>query len=59
VERIAAIGRPVVDLSTDIIPALLPRVLAVEYGGFFMDIGNNEALAWARTHFPGQDRSRA
>jgi mannose-1-phosphate guanylyltransferase len=59
VDRIAAIGRPVVDLSTDIIPALLPRVLAVEYGGFFMDIGNNEALAWARTHFPAQDPSGA
>jgi mannose-1-phosphate guanylyltransferase len=59
VERIAAIGRPVVDLSTEVIPALLPRILAVEYDGFFMDIGTNEALAWARTHFPARDRSRA
>jgi len=52
VNRIAAVGRPVVDLSTEIIPQLLPRILAVEYSGFFMDIGTNEALAWAREHFP-------
>jgi mannose-1-phosphate guanylyltransferase len=52
VDRIAAIGRPVVDLSTEIIPALVPRILAAEYGGFFMDIGTNQALAWARAHFP-------
>jgi len=54
-DRIAAVGRPVVDLSTEIIPALVPRILAVEYGGFFMDIGTNDALAWARVHFPGRD----
>lgn len=58
VERIAALGRPVVDLSTEIIPGLLPRILAVEYTGFFMDIGTNEALSWARAHFPARDRSR-
>ncbi len=59
VDRIAAIGRPVVDLSTEIIPQLLPRILAVEYGGFFMDIGTNEALGWARVHFPGRNHPRA
>jgi mannose-1-phosphate guanylyltransferase len=59
VDRIGAVGRPVVDLSTEIIPPLLPRILAVEYSGFFMDIGTKEALSWARTHFPGQDHLRS
>lgn len=51
VERIAALGKDVVDLSTEIIPGLLPRVLAVEYPGFFMDIGSPEALESARKTF--------
>ncbi len=52
VDRIASYGRPVVDLSTEVIPTLLPRILAIEYGGFFMDIGTTEALAYAGAHFP-------
>lgn len=52
VDRIASFGRPVVDLSTEVIPALLPRIQAIEYGGFFLDIGTAEALAHARAHFP-------
>jgi mannose-1-phosphate guanylyltransferase len=51
IERIAALGRPVVDLSTEIIPGLLPHVLAVEHKGFLVDIGTPEALAHARTVF--------
>ena len=47
-QRIAALGRAVCDLSTEIIPALLPRVLAVEHPGVFMDIGTPEALANAQ-----------
>jgi mannose-1-phosphate guanylyltransferase len=54
VERIASLGRPIVDLSTEIIPSLLPRVQAVEHTGFFMDIGAPEALAYACTAFPGR-----
>jgi mannose-1-phosphate guanylyltransferase len=52
VERIAALRRPVVDLSTEIIPGLLGRMQAVEYSGFFMDIGTPEALAEANATFP-------
>jgi mannose-1-phosphate guanylyltransferase len=51
-DRIAAIGHRVVDLSTEIIPGLLPYVLAVEHPGFFMDIGTPEALEQARRAFP-------
>lgn len=52
IERIAALDRPVADLSTEIIPGLIPRILAVEHPGFFMDIGTPEALSRARATFP-------
>lgn len=52
VSRIADLGKPVVDLSTEIIPALLPRVYALEHAGFFMDIGTPEALRQAQRSFP-------
>lgn len=51
VDRIAALGKPIVDLSTEILPGLLPHVLAVEHRGFFMDIGSPEALERARATF--------
>ena len=46
--RIAALGRAVCDLSTEVIPGLLPRVLAVEHTGLFMDIGTPAALVEAQ-----------
>ena len=52
VRRIAALGKPIVDLSTEIIPGLLPRVYALEHRGFFMDIGTPEALSRAQETFP-------
>jgi len=57
IDRIAALGRPVVDLSTDIIPGLVPRILAIEHMGFFMDIGTPEALALACETFPASAES--
>jgi len=57
VERIAALGKPVVDLSTEVIPGLLPRVQALEHAGFFMDIGTPEALARAQETFPRPPRA--
>src|SRR5262249_8220580 len=42
VDCIASYRRPMVELSTEVIPALLPRVQAVEYDGFFLDIGTAE-----------------
>jgi mannose-1-phosphate guanylyltransferase len=52
VSRIAELGKPVVDLSTEIIPGLLPRVFALEHPGFFMDIGTPESLKRAQETFP-------
>ena len=51
VERIASLGKRTVDLSTEVIPGLLPHVVAVEHRGFFMDIGSPEALELARATF--------
>lgn len=58
VQRIAGRGGPVVDLSTEIIPGLLPRILAVEHSGFFMDIGTPQALEYAQEHFPAFAKGR-
>lgn len=52
VSRIVDLGKPVVDLSTEVIPGLLPRVHALEHTGFFMDIGTPEALKQAQESFP-------
>jgi mannose-1-phosphate guanylyltransferase len=44
VESIAAIGRPIVDLSTEIIPDFVGRILCVETSGYHRDIGTPESL---------------
>jgi len=40
----ASLGRPVVDLSTEVIPRFQGRILAVETPGYHRDIGTPEAL---------------
>ncbi|UPY38181.1 nucleotidyltransferase family protein [Sediminicoccus sp. KRV36] len=52
VARAAAFGRPVVDLSTEVIPPLVGRILAFETAGYHRDIGNPESLARAHAEFP-------
>jgi mannose-1-phosphate guanylyltransferase len=47
VETIASFGRPVVDLSTEIIPRYVGRILCVETRGYHRDIGTPESLARA------------
>jgi mannose-1-phosphate guanylyltransferase len=44
VDMIAAMGRPVVDLSTEIIPRFIGRILCVETRGYHRDIGTPESL---------------
>ena len=51
-EHMAAMGRSQLDLSTEVIPDLLPHVLAVEHTGFFLDIGSPAALEQAQLTFP-------
>jgi len=47
VETIASFGRPIVDLSTEIIPRYVGRILCVETRGYHRDIGTPESLARA------------
>lgn len=47
--RIAAHGRPFVDLSLDVIPGLLNRIMVFETSGYHRDIGNAQSLH--RAHF--------
>ena len=51
IDMIADHGTPVVDLSTEIIPGLVGRILSVETKGYHRDIGNPEALSRARAEF--------
>lgn len=47
----AGLGRPVVDLSTEVIPRFLGRILAVEHHGYHRDIGTVESLRRAEVEF--------
>lgn len=53
VDVIAALRKPVVDLSTEVIPQFLGRMLCVETGGYHRDIGSAESLDRARLEFHG------
>jgi mannose-1-phosphate guanylyltransferase len=46
-----AVGRPFVDLSTEVIPHFVGRIYAVETLGYHRDIGNPESLARAQAEF--------
>jgi mannose-1-phosphate guanylyltransferase len=56
IEDIARLGRPVVDLSTEIIPNYLGRILSVETDGYHRDIGNPESLRRAHSEFKHKPR---
>ncbi|WP_439579722.1 nucleotidyltransferase family protein [Elioraea sp.] len=47
----ASLGRPVVDLSTEVIPLFVGRILAVEMQGYHRDIGSPEALRLAEAEW--------
>jgi mannose-1-phosphate guanylyltransferase len=51
IDAIASKGRPVVDLSTEIIPDFVGRILCMETSGYHRDIGTPEALRRARAEF--------
>jgi len=56
VDAIACIGRPTVDLSTEIIPRFIGRILCVETDGYHRDIGTPESLRQACAEFALQAR---
>jgi mannose-1-phosphate guanylyltransferase len=51
VDAIARLKKPVVDLSTEVIPGFLGRILCVETDGYHRDIGNPESLRRAHSEF--------
>lgn len=51
VDHAVAFGRPVIDLSTEVIPAFVGRIIAVETRGYHRDIGNAESLRRANDEF--------
>jgi mannose-1-phosphate guanylyltransferase len=53
-DHLGGIGKSVIDLSTEVIPVLLPRVQARVHSGFFKDIGSPDALREAEALFPGR-----
>jgi len=59
IDAIAGIGRPAVDLSTEIIPGLAGRILCVETNGYHRDIGTLESLRRARAEFGQRPRDHS
>ena len=45
---LAAFRRPVIDLSTEVLPGFLGRILSVETAGYHRDIGTPDSLARAK-----------
>jgi mannose-1-phosphate guanylyltransferase len=56
ISDIARLGKAVVDLSTEIIPNYLGRILCVETSGYHRDIGNPESLRRAHSEFKQKSR---
>jgi mannose-1-phosphate guanylyltransferase len=59
IDAIAAMGRPTVDLSTEIIPRFVGRILCLETNGYHRDIGTLESLHRACAEFGQRPRDRA
>jgi mannose-1-phosphate guanylyltransferase len=51
IDDIAKLGKGVADLSTEVIPGYLGRILCVETDGYHRDIGNPESLRRAHSEF--------
>jgi mannose-1-phosphate guanylyltransferase len=51
IEFIAGLGKPCVDFSTEVIPAFIGRILALETTGYHRDIGTLDSLMLARREF--------
>ena len=51
VEFMASLGRPVIDLSTEVLPAFLGRMWTFHNDDYHRDIGNLESLALAHREF--------
>lgn len=52
----ASLAGPFVDLSTQVIPHFVGRILAWRHGGYHRDIGSLDALARANREYPSRGR---
>ncbi len=52
VDFMASLGSRTVDLSTQVIPHFMGRILGYEVAGYYRDIGTTESLERARREFP-------
>jgi mannose-1-phosphate guanylyltransferase len=59
VDTIVSFGRPIVDLSTEIIPHYVGRILCVQTRGYHRDIGTPESLARAIADMTPHSSGRA
>jgi mannose-1-phosphate guanylyltransferase len=46
-----SLGKPCIDLSTEVIPAFIGRILSAQHAGYHRDIGNPHSLERARAEF--------
>ncbi len=51
IDAIASLGKPIIDLSTEVIPEFLGRILCFETVGYHRDIGTKESLRKAHSEF--------
>ncbi|MFC0241611.1 nucleotidyltransferase family protein [Rhodopseudomonas telluris] len=49
---IAALGKPIVDFSTEVLPAFMGRIGSFHNGSYHRDIGNPSSLALAQLDYP-------
>lgn len=48
---LTGLGKPIIDFSTEVIPAFMGRILAIETAGYHRDIGSLASLAAAEREF--------
>jgi len=53
IDYMASLGTEKLDLSTEVIPHFMGRILGFEIEGYHRDIGSLESLQKARIEFPG------
>ena len=52
VDFLASLGKPVIDLSTEVIPHFISRIATFHNGGYHRDIGSPDSLARAEAELP-------
>jgi mannose-1-phosphate guanylyltransferase len=57
VDHIASLGKPAVDISTEILPAFLGKIMTFSNTAYHRDIGTMESLAMAQKEFPSPSES--